>query len=137
LILAVCRHWFPVLFPEEETPLCRPTLLPLHPVDLFPHPVTLRQWRIPFHLHLDLVEVWTPRQSILWLLCLLVLLLTLPAPRPLKQILLPRHLADLPPEEEETSQCRLTLLHLHLVALCLCLFPEVSHLYQPILSGLQ
>jgi hypothetical protein len=135
LILAVCRQWFPELFPEEETPLCRPTLLPLHPVDLFPCPaVTRRQWRIPFHLHL--VEEWTPHQSILWLLTLLVLFLTLPAPRPLKQILLPRHLADLPPEEE-TPLYRLTLLHLHPVAQRLCLFPEVSHLYQPILSGLQ
>jgi hypothetical protein len=105
--------------------------LHLHLVDLLPHPVTLRQWKIPFHLHL--VEEWTPRQSILWLLCLVVLLL--PVPRPLKQILLPRHLADLPPEE--TSQCQLTLLHLHPVALRLCLFPEVSHLYQPIHSGLQ
>ena len=103
LILAVCRQWFPELFPEEETPQCRPTLLHLHLVDLLPHPVTLRQWKIPFHLHL--VEEWTLRQSILWLLCLVVLLLILPVPRPLKQILLPRHLADLPPAEE-TSQCR-------------------------------
>jgi hypothetical protein len=115
LILAVCRQWFP----EEETSQCRPTLL-----------------------HLNLVDQ----------------LLTLPSPRPLKQILLPQHLADLAPEEE-TPQCQLTLfpldlvdqlltlpaphplkqilLHLHPVVLCLCLFPEVSHLYQPILSGLQ
>ena len=133
LILAVCRQWFPELFPEEETPQCRPTLLRLHLMDLLPHPVTLRQWKIPFHLHL--VEEWPPRQSILWFLCPVVLLLTLPAPRPLKQILLPRLLALSP--EEETPQYRLTLLHLHPVALHLCLFPEVSHLYQPILSGLQ
>jgi hypothetical protein len=116
----------PELFLEEETPQCRPILLPLHPV-------TLRQWRIPFHLHL--VEVWTPRQSILWLLCLVVLLLTLPAPFPLKPILLPRPLADLLPEEG-THQCRLILLLLHLVVLHRCLFPEAKHLYQPILSGL-
>ena len=129
LIQAVCRQWFPV----EETPLCRPTLLHLHLVNLFPHPtVTLRQWRIPFHLRL--VEEWTPCQAILWLLCLLAL--TLPAPCPLKQILLPRPLAELS-LEEEMSQCRLTLLHLHPVVLRLCLFPEVSHLYQPTLSGLE
>jgi hypothetical protein len=130
LILEVDRQWFPELFPEEETHPCLPILLHLHlvvpMVVPIPHPAILRQWRIPFHLHL---AVLLP-VVILWRLHL-----TLPLLHPLKPILLPRHLADLLPEEG-TPQCQLILLLLHPVALHLCLFQEVSHLYQPILSGL-
>jgi hypothetical protein len=107
--------------------------LHLHQEDQLPHPAILRQWKIPFLLHL--AEEWTSHQSILWFLCLVVLLLTLPVPRPLKQILLLRLLAGLLPEEG-THQCRLILLLLHPVVLLRCLFPEAKHLYRPIHSGL-
>ena len=133
LILEVDRQSFQELFPEEETPQCRPTLLHLHLEDLLPYPVTLRQWKTPFLLHL--AEEWTSHQLILWLLRLVVLLLTLPVPCSLKPILLLLPLADLLPEEG-THQCRLILLLLHPVVLLRYLFPEAKHLYQPILSDL-
>jgi hypothetical protein len=134
LIPEVDRQWLPEFFQEEETPQCRPTLLHLRLEDLLPHPAILRQWKIPFLLLL--AEEWTPHQLLLWLLCLVVLLLTLPVPRPLKPILLLLHLSDLLPEEV-THQCLLILLLLHPVVLFRCLSPKVKHLCLPILSDLQ
>jgi hypothetical protein len=116
LILAVCRQWFP----EEETSQCRPTLLHLSLVDqllTLPSPRPLKQILLPQHLADQL--------------------LTLAAPHPLKQILLHLHPADQLLTLAAPHPLKQILLHLHPVVLCLCLFPEVSHLYQPILSGLQ